>query len=348
MKRILRSLLLLILIGGAGAYYYLRAQPAVLVLTGLVTTQDVIVSAQIPGQIIRLAVKEGDRVEAGQVIAEISPDELRADTAYFAQAAQSATSQVTQSEAALRWEEQQAGNSVRQAEASQAAAEASQKSAEADLENAKLTYDRSARLVKEGVVSAEQFDQSRTTYDALKARVASLSKQVEQARVAVSIARSNAEQVAMRRGQLQASRHGSAAAAAQQTKAEVRLKYTEVRAPLGGQIDVRAARQGEVVAAGQAIVTIVNPDDLWVRVDVEESYIEHVKLGDTLTVRLPSGVEAPGTVIFRGVDAGYATQRDVSRTKRDIKTFEVRLRVDNAERRLAVGMTAYVLFPTGR
>jgi len=37
--------------------------------------------------------------------------------------------------------------------------------------------------------------------------------------------------------------------------------------------------------------------------------------------------------------------RDVGRTKRDIKTFEVRLRVDNRDRRLAVGMTAYVLLP---
>ena len=63
----------------------------------------------------------------------------------------------------------------------------------------------------------------------------------------------------------------------------------------------------------------------------------------TLTVRLPSGEERKGTVFYRRADAGFATQRDVSRTKRDIKTFEVRLRVDNADRRLAVGMTAYVL-----
>ena len=52
-----------------------------------------------------------------------------------------------------------------------------------------------------------------------------------------------------------------------------------------------------------------------------------------------------GTIIFRGVDADYASQRDVSRTKRDIKTFEVRLRCDNRDRVLAVGMTAYVVLP---
>ena len=110
-------------------------------------------------------------------------------------------------------------------------------------------------------------------------------------------------------------------------------------------MDVRAVREGEFVNPGQAVVTLINPDDLWVRVDVEESYIDRVRVGDQLTVRLPSGAELQGTVSFRGVDASFATQRDVSRTKRDIKTFEVRLRVDNKERRLAVGMTAYVLLP---
>jgi len=69
------------------------------------------------------------------------------------------------------------------------------------------------------------------------------------------------------------------------------------------------------------------------------------KIGDHLTVRLPSGQERQGTVFYRSVDAGFATQRDVSRTKRDVKTFEVRLRVDNADRKLAVGMTAYVMLP---
>ena len=65
-------------------------------------------------------------------------------------------------------------------------------------------------------------------------------------------------------------------------------------------------------------------------------------------MRLPSGAEREGTVFYRAVDADYATQRDVSRTKRDIRTFEIRLRRDNKDRSLAVGMTAYVSLPLGR
>src|SRR5208282_6335825 len=134
------------------------------------------------------------------------------------------------------------------------------------------------------------------------------------------------------------------AARAQQDKAGVQLGYTEIHAPINGVVDTRAALQGEVVNPGQAVVTLIDPDNLWVRADVEETYIERVRLGDTLTVKLPSGVSREGKVFYRGVDADFATQRDVSRTKRDIKTFEIRLRCDNRDRDLAVGMTAYVSF----
>jgi HlyD family secretion protein len=108
---------------------------------------------------------------------------------------------------------------------------------------------------------------------------------------------------------------------------------------------VLAARTGEVVGVSQPILTLIDPDDLWVRTDVEETYIDRIRLGDQLHVRLPSGIELAGTVFYRGVDADYATQRDVSRTKRDIKTFEIRLRLDNRERRLWPGLTAYVMLP---
>ena len=110
-------------------------------------------------------------------------------------------------------------------------------------------------------------------------------------------------------------------------------------------MDTRAALQGEVVNPGQAIVTLINQDDLWVRADVEETYIEKIPLGKKLQVKLPSGALREGVVFYRSVDADYATQRDVSRTKRDIKTFEIRLRCDNSDRSLAVGMTAYVAMP---
>jgi len=62
-------------------------------------------------------------------------------------------------------------------------------------------------------------------------------------------------------------------------------------------------------------------------------------------VRLPSGAEVTGPVIYKAVEADFATQRDVSRTKRDIKTVAIRVRVANPDGKLPLGMTAWVMLP---
>jgi len=346
MKRV-PALLVLLLVGlaGGGAYVYARRTPDRVTLTGIVTTNDVLVSPQIAGRIGKLLVKEGDVVKQGQLAALLVPDELRQESAFYTHSAQGALSQVQESAAALRLQELQTADQIRQAEATLAAIASQRRAAEAELENARLIADRLQKMTAQGVVPVEQFDQARTARDAARARVTSLARQMDAQRSAVALARANAEQISVRRSELEASERQQAAANAQRERADVRLAYTELHAPIAGIVDVLAVRAGEFVEAGQPVVTLINPDDLWVRADVEETYIDRVRLGDGLTVRLPSGAERKGTVFYRGVDAGFATQRDVSRTKRDIKTFEIRLRVDNADRRLAVGMTAYVLLP---
>src|SRR3982750_4066808 len=135
-------LLVLLVAAGGGAYAYRRMGPAVLVLTGIVTTNDVILSPQIGGQIGQLLVGEGDAVKKDQLIAVIVPDELKADTAYFAQNVQGMSSQIRESEAALRLQERQTADQIRQAESTLASVEAQVQSATADLEQARLTYTR--------------------------------------------------------------------------------------------------------------------------------------------------------------------------------------------------------------
>jgi len=290
-----------------------HAGPADLVLTGVVTTNDLIVSSQVGGRVSRLVVGEGESVTPNQVIATLEPGEFQADRAFYARSADAVAAQVEASRAEL------------------AAAVAQDSEARANLTNAQRVFERQQTLLAAGGVTEQELDASRTSLTVARARLEAAERQV-----------------ANRQSGLAAGQQQQAAASAQTTKANVRLTYTEITAPSAGIVDVRAARVGEVVTAGQPIVTIVNPDSLWVRADIEETYIDRIRLGDTLTVRLPSGAERRGTVIYRGVDADFATQRDVSRTKRDIKTFEIRLRVDNADRRLAVGMTSYVLVPAPR
>ena len=284
-KRTIAILILTFAVIAGGIYYAATRKPGGILLTGIVTTDEVIVSSEIQGRLQQLLVKEGDAVTNGELLGVIQPEEQRADVAFYASSEQQSAALVTQ--------------------------------AEADLANARLTWQREEALYKQGAESAQAYDQARTAYAAATARVESLNKQTQ-------------------------------AAGAQKKKAAVQLGYTKIKAAIDGIVDTRAALQGEVVNPGQAIVTLINQDDLWVRADVEETYIDRIRLGDALQVKLPSGAVCDGTVFYRSVDADYATQRDVSRTKRDIKTFEIRLRCDNRDRRLAVGMTAYIALPLKR
>jgi HlyD family secretion protein len=283
MKKLKLPILILTLLGVAGGIYYAATrQPAEIILTGIVTTDEVIVSSEIQGRLQQLLVKEGDLVTNGELLGIIQPQEQQADVAFYASSEQQYAAQVAQ--------------------------------AKADLENARLTYQREEALFKQNAESAQAYDQARTAYDAAQAHVESLNQQAQ-------------------------------AAGAQSIKAAVQLGYTDIHAPIEGIVNTRVALQGEVVNPSQAIVTLINQDDLWVRADVEETYVDRIRLGDILRVKLPSGAMREGTVFYRSADADYATQRDVSRTKRDIKTFEIRLRCDNQDRRLAVGMTAYITLP---
>jgi multidrug resistance efflux pump len=346
MKRRLRIVIPIVVVAAAGiAYLVFRTGGTALRLTGIVTTDTLVVSSEIQGRLQNLLVSQGDVVQIGQLLGRLQPQEWSADMSFYSNAEQQSSAQVAQAEAELKYQEDQTTNQIRQAEANLAAAEAQVTQGDADLENARLTFERLRGLFQRGVESAQTHDQARTTFDAAKARADSLRKQVLAAEAAVALAHSNAGQVAARRAMLEATRHQWAAAGAQKEKAQVRLGYTEIRAPISGIVDVRAALQGEVVNPGQTIITLIDLNNLWIRADVEETYIDRIALGQNLQVRLPSGAVREGTVFYRGADAEYATQRDVSRTKRDIKTFEIRIRVDNTDRALAVGMTAYVTMP---
>jgi multidrug resistance efflux pump len=297
----------------AAVGYAAGRRGSTLVLTGVVTTNDVVVSPLVQGRLSELLVHEGDSVTPNELLAVLAPGELAADRMYFERSAQGLSERVDAAEADL------------------VAAAAQDSEAQANLDNARTMLDRDQVLFRQNILPQQSLDAAQTAFAVAKARI-------DAART----------EVAAKRSALVAARDEQAAAAAQTTGADVRLGYTEIRSPIAGIVDVLAARAGEVLGPGQAILTLINPDDLWVRTDVEETYIDRIRRGDTLTVRLPDGTVRQGVVFFRGVDADFATQRDVSRTKRDIKTFEIRLRVDNADRRLALGMTASVLLPVER
>ncbi len=313
--------------------------------TGIVTGTEVIVSPKITGRIERLLVDEGSEVKKGQLIAELDRAELEAARNAAAANIGSLQAQVNQVKHTWDWTNDQTDAAVRRAEAALTSARSQLDAARAQLWRDETDLKRIQGLYEGGVASPQDRDHADAAARASRANVKSLEDQVKAAEGDLAVARANRKQLDVQQSNLHSTEAQLRQAQQAKDEAETRLGYTLLYAPLDGIVSVRVARQGEVVQIGGPIVTIIDVDHLWVQADVEETYIDQIRFGEKLKVRLPSGTLIEGTVFFKGVESNFATQRDVSRTKRDIKTFAIKVAVPNPERRLMTGMTATVLLP---
>ncbi len=338
-------LLVVIFLIAAGIYWFSTPSGSAIPLTGIVDGNEVIVSPQITGRLVNLMVDEGSQVKKGELIAELDPKELQASLASADANVDSLKAQVEEANHNYAWTKAEMTASVQQAQATLTSTRAQLAQAEANLWRDQTDYDRMQRLFQSGIESAQDRDHADATLRASKANVKSLQESVGAQQAALAVALANEKQVDVRKSEIATTEAQLEQARAAAVEAGTQLGYTNIYAPIDGIVSVRVAKQGEVVSQGSAIVVIVDVDHLWARADVEESYIDDVEFGQTLKVKLPSGDILRGQVFFKGVESDFATQRDVSRTKRDIKTFAIKVSLPKDDGRLFTGMTATVLLP---
>lgn len=307
-------------LGAFGYYLFSTNQGTDLVLMGTVDANTVTVSPVIAGRIVHLAVQEGQDVKAGDLVAVLDSVELA--SARDAASAQALSSQGDTAGAAAS------------ARATLSAARAALAEATANRTNQEALTGRTVALAATGVASAQDRDAAVEALKAARARELAAKDQVAAAEAAL--------------GAAQARTLLAAAARAQTAQAETRVGYTRVLAPVSGKVTVLAAREGEVVNAGGAIATITDLSQTWVYAGVPETQADALQVGDAVAVRMPSGARLEGRLLVKSAEGDFATQRDVSRIKRDIKTVRLKLLIPNPGERYVPGMTAEVLIPRAK
>ena len=338
-----------LLVVGSLIWYLATVRPTTdLQLIGTVDANEVLVSARIPGRIQTLTVKEGDPVKAGQLIAVIESDDLEAA---LKAAEANASSQKWKLNGTVVTERQNSGETASAA----VSAEAQVRSAEAALAQAKAQYEhqqadtsRTVALEKQGIMSTQARDEQVTALDAARAAVDAARENLSAAQATLRQARAHQLLTAVSAQTVDSTRADVANANALADQARIEKNYAEVLAPVSGRVNVWAARQGEVVAMGAPIVTIMDLTQTWVYAPLPETQDGGVKLGDSLRVVMPSGTTVWGTVINKSTEADFATQRDVGSRKRDIKTIELKLLIANPGEEFVPGMTAEVYIPKAK
>jgi len=339
-----------LLLVGSLAWYWFTARPAPdLHLIGTVDANEVEVSSKIPGRVQQLLVQEGDTVQAGQLIAVIESQDLAA--AEEAAQANVASEQQKLSET-VETERQTKGetsSATLNAEAQFYAAQAALAQAQANLDKQKADTTRTVALAKQGIMSEQSSDEAKAALDADQAAVDSAKHNIAAAQAALQQSRAHELSAAAAAKTVASTREAVANARFLAQQAAVEQGYAKVYAPVSGKVQVWAARQGEVVSAGQAIVTIMDLSQTWVYAPLPETEADAVKLGDELRVAMPSGDTIEGKVISKAAEADFATQRDINGgRKRDIKTVQIKLLIPNPGEEFVPGMTADVYIPKAK
>ncbi len=295
--------------------------------TGFLDAPVAAVAAQVSGRVESLRVREGDRVRRGELLAQLDAREKEA--------------QVAQAQATL----DQAREALKEAEANLHAALPTVRGAGADiaraqatLDEARINFDRTRRLVAGKAATDADLVTARARMLEAKAQLESLgaTKAATQGKVTASSAA-----VADARAAI-----GTAEAAL--GVAKVQLAEEQILAPFDGLVVNRNLQEGEWAAPGTPVVTVEDLGQLWARLDIEETRLSGLKLGDPGVVRVFAvpGRTFRGHVIEIGAEGEFAINRDVKRGRPDIRTFRVRVALDERTDALRPGMTSEVWFPS--
>lgn len=332
----------------------------IVTLSGRIEGDDSAISPKTSGRILEIRFREGDAVKAGDVIATLSDEQIRAreEQAQAAVSIMEARAKAARDQIAVLQQQMQqnqlqtaqskvdAEGRVRQAEAEVAAAEAELAQQQASYQIAAFDRDAYTRLAQTGAASERQAKQATSTAGQQAAAVAAANRRVEAAKGALTMAKANLENPNIREAQVglvrkqiiqQQSEVASADASTEQVRGQLREAQANRRdlvvvAPFSGVVVTRAAEPGEVVTAGTPLVTIVDLNKVYLRGFVPEGQIGKVKLGQPAHIYLDSNPKQPVDASVSRIDpqATFTPENTYFKDERVKQVVGVKLQLKGA------------------
>jgi HlyD family secretion protein len=287
------------------------------------------ISANTMGRIVQLPVREGDHVREGDLLIRLDSIQTNADV-------QSAQASLDAAQAELEG----MNASVKSADAAINSAKADLTRSEADLTRAKQNFDRADRMSKDGLISREQFERSKTDVDIAEAQVGAARARLAQTEAQASQTLKQREGLALRITQQRSAL----------TRARDQFSKSTIRSPLEGIITYLPVNEGEIAIVGvqnqpgTVLMTIADMSVITAEVKVDETDIVNVKLGQEANIK----VDALGDQALRGQvseignsaltrSTGAATGPQTA--AQEAKDFKVVVTLDNPPRELRPGLS---------
>ncbi len=298
------------------------ARSGELVLSGNFEVDDAQLGFKTPGRVIGRTVREGDRVQSGQLIARLDDAEQQSQLALRRAELAAAEAQLAELEAGSRPQEI-------------AAAAATLRSAEADRDRVRLDFARQDELRKKQVISDRDFETAQAQLKVAEARVTEAAERLKLIQEGPRV-----ESIRQARARTEQARAAVALATTQ-------LENTRLASPLAGVVLSHNIEPGEFVSAGTPVVTVAETTHLWVRAYLDQPDLGRVRHGQKVVVRTDSfpGRDFEGVVGFIASEAEF-TPKTVQTPKERVKlVFRLKIDVANPKDELKPGMPADVIIP---
>ncbi|EGO62134.1 HlyD family secretion protein [Acetonema longum] len=323
MKRKLIALAVILALLGAGAAYKLTGRKIDgIAASGTIEITQSDIAPKVAGYLEEFTIREGDTVQAGQVLAKVSRTDLTAQLLRDEAALAKAQAQLRDLESGAREQE------VTEARAMLA-------SARSVYDKSKNDWERFQKLYQDGAVSAQQRDNARSAYE-----VAYHSLAAAQSRLQLVEEGSRPETIAAQRKEVERSR--AVVDASKSTLAD-----TILISPVRGLVLSRNYEQGEFVNVGAPVATVGDMTDCWVKIYIPSGQMGQIGLGQPARIRVDSFPDKvfAGQVKEISQTAEFNPRQSLTQRERANMVFAVKVRVDNGELLLKPGMPADVVLP---
>jgi multidrug resistance efflux pump len=330
--------------------------------SGTVEARNIRVGSKIGGRIDKVLVREGDPVEAGQILITFDEKELAASLAQSRAAAEKAQrgyrpEEIAEARAAAaqaKAEYDQRLNGYRQEDID--AAQSDLDRANADEVRARLDAQRYDALAEKDLVSKQQRDTADANWKMAKAQLANYQHKLDQLHrgyrpeeIAAAEARYRQTQATLEKLENGNRVEDISAAKAALAYDEARFRERQVLAPAAASIEVLDVRPGDLIAPNTPVATLLERDQIYVRIYVPETEIGRVHLGQKAQIRVDSFPNQffDGAVEQINQQAEFLPRNVQTVEERVHQVFGVKVRIDDTSHRVRAGMAADVALAPG-
>jgi membrane fusion protein (multidrug efflux system) len=176
------------------------------------------------------------------------------------------------------------------------------------MQLATLDFKRVGKLYKSKTVSASEMDKVQAAYTLAQAGLEKAKEEINENRAKLKVAQANIGEITLKQRRVESLKGKLKEATAELEAAKLKLAHTTVTSPIDGVVAKKISHIGEVIKSGQPVAVIVDLNHIWVEANLEETQVEHVRLGQSVDIEVDAYPDTKFTGKVVNIGAAAASQ----------------------------------------